>query len=113
MRKFLMLILLVRSVSALALEKKTLTIEAILSFPYPRELALSPDGKYIAFLSTRPYEDSEGKGTSQIWGIPTDGGEAWLLTRAPKGVESFKWSPDGKIIAYITPETLPEEKKEV
>lgn len=161
---FLILIVLTGSISLSAAEKKTLTIEAILSLPYPRELALSPDGRriaftirkpdfqkssfstsiwmvsadgtglmqftnprgsdyspqwspdgrYIAFLSTRPYrteEGSEKKGTPQIWIIPTDGGEAWLLTRAPKGVESFKWSPDGKTIAYITPETLPEEKQ--
>jgi dipeptidyl aminopeptidase/acylaminoacyl peptidase len=55
----------------------------------------SPDGKTIAFLSTRA-------GAPQIWTIPVDGGEAKKLTDFPTGINAFNWSPDGGRIAFIS-----------
>ena len=54
----------------------------------------SPDGKKIAFLSSR-------SGKNQIWIINTLGGEARMLTKEKKGVRSIKWSPDGKMISFL------------
>jgi dipeptidyl aminopeptidase/acylaminoacyl peptidase len=67
----------------------------------------SPDGRTLAFLSDR-------EGTSQIYLIPADGGEARALTESKTGINSFEWSPDGKKIAILTtaPKTEEEEKKE-
>ena len=64
----------------------------------------SPDGSYLAFISTR-----EGK--PQIFLIPVDGGEGIRLTEAEGGVMNFRWMPDGKEIIYLTKEQPPEEKK--
>src|SRR5690349_14021366 len=51
----------------------------------------SPDGKQIAFLSTR----GEGE-KPQIYLIPVDGGEARALTSLKQGVGGgIAWSPDG------------------
>ena len=54
----------------------------------------SPDGKKIAFLSSR-------SGKNQIWIMNTLGGEARMLTKEKKGVRSIKWSPDGKMISFL------------
>ncbi len=55
----------------------------------------SPDGKYIAFTSGRD------KPKSQIYIIPTAGGEARKLTDLAEGaVSGFKWSPDSKKICF-------------
>ena len=51
----------------------------------------SPDGKSIAFQSTRG-------GSSQIWLIPVDGGEARPLTTAPIDLSGPIWSPKGDAI---------------
>ncbi|MDA0839157.1 MAG: S9 family peptidase [Planctomycetota bacterium] len=51
----------------------------------------SPDGKEIAFLSSRGKEKQ-----SQIHIIPFDGGEARPLTRLQGAILSYEWSPDGK-----------------
>ncbi len=52
----------------------------------------SPDGKTVYFLSTR-------SGSSQVWKLPLDGGEAQQLTALPLDVGSFVLSPDGKSFA--------------
>jgi Tol biopolymer transport system component len=56
--------------------------------------AWSPDGKQIAFLSTRDEK-------AQIYLIPVDGGEARPLTALEQGVGGGPaWSPEGKTIAF-------------
>lgn len=55
----------------------------------------SPDGKTIAFLSSR-------KGASQIYALSPDGGVAKPLTHISSGVDIVKWSPDGKTLAFTS-----------
>ncbi len=62
--------------------------------------AWTADGSLLAFLSDRD-------GTSQVWTIPADGGEAKRITAIPTGVSSFVLSPDGRAIA-VTSSVYPE-----
>lgn len=56
--------------------------------------AWSPDGKTIAFVSSRQEK-------AQIYLIPVDGGEARQLTHFKQGVGGKPvWSPDGQHIAF-------------
>src|SRR6266849_3048050 len=57
--------------------------------------AWSPDGKMIAFLSSR-------EGTSQVYVLNMDGGEAHAVTHLSTGADLVKWSPDGKTIAFTS-----------
>jgi dipeptidyl aminopeptidase/acylaminoacyl peptidase len=59
------------------------------------EPSWSPDGKTLAFLSGRD-------GTSQVYVISMEGGEAKKLTTLSTGADLFKWSPDGKSIAFTS-----------
>ena len=56
----------------------------------------SPDGRTIAFVSTRG-------GSPQVWTIPVDGGEAARLTNISTGAFDPIWSPDGKKVAFYSP----------
>lgn len=70
--------------------------------------AWSPDGRRLAFLSTRDDKP-------QIYLIAPNGGEAFKLTNVETGVNFFLWSPDGKQIAFTTsdPETkIEKDEKE-
>ena len=77
--------------------------------------AWSPDGRWIAFLTEReaPAAEKKEKDESkpdarQVWLISPLGGEAWMLTRHGAKIDSFRWSEDGKRIAFTAP--VPETK---
>lgn len=87
----------------------------------------SPDGKFLAFLSDRanplampqhdPFRfsmanvegrtdleiepDKNADPGMQLWLISVDGGEAVPLTYINGGIKSFRWSRDGKSIAFV------------
>ncbi len=57
--------------------------------------AFSPDGKWIAFVSSRD-------GDSNLYLLPVAGGEAKQLTHISTGIADPVWSPDSKFIAFAT-----------
>jgi len=64
-----------------------------------------PDGKTIAFVSTRD-------GESQLWTIPTGGGEAKKISHIATEASGLLVSPDGKWFAFssdVYPECLDED----
>lgn len=63
----------------------------------------SPDGKYLAFLSSR----QGGKG-SQLWLLDRSGGEAKRVTDMKTGIREYEWSPDGKKIALVMSDVTPD-----
>ncbi|MCH7409713.1 S9 family peptidase [Belliella sp. DSM 111904] len=60
--------------------------------------ALSPDGKHLAYTKAKD-------GKAQIWLLPMNGGESYVLTSDKNGASNPQWSPDGKKILYSS--TLP------
>ncbi|HEV7398367.1 MAG TPA: S9 family peptidase [Pyrinomonadaceae bacterium] len=64
----------------------------------------SPDGKYLAFTSSRP---GKAKG-SQIWLLDRSGGEATQLTEFKGRLQGYEWSPDSKRFALIIGDPDPE-----
>jgi len=59
--------------------------------------SVSPDGKWIAFVSRRG-DDTE----NQIYVMAMDGGEARRVTDIPTGVSIPKWFPDSRHLAFVS-----------
>ena len=64
----------------------------------------SPDGKYLAFTSSRP---GAAKG-NQVWLLDRSGGEAVQLTEVKGKLQSYEWSPDSKRLALVMGDPDPE-----
>ena len=65
----------------------------------------SPRGDLIAFTAKREQPGADGPQRdeeAQLYVIAPDGGEARRVGRVPTGVESFKWFPDGRRIAFVS-----------
>ena len=55
----------------------------------------SPNGKSIAFLSSR-------EGATQVYVMPAQGGNAKKITSLSTGADNEKWSPDGRWVAFTS-----------
>ena len=55
----------------------------------------SPNGKSIAFLSSR-------EGATQVYVMPVQGGNAKKITSLSTGADNEKWSPDGQWLAFTS-----------
>ena len=82
-----------------------LTRESV-SSSHPR---WSPDGKYIAFLSSRDEGKSEEESKKQVWTLRREGGEAEQLTDTIQDVDDFVWSPSGDRLVLELQDPAPDE----
>ena len=64
----------------------------------------SPDGKYLAFTSSRP---GKAKG-NQVWLLDRSGGEAFQLTEIKGRLQGYEWSPDSKHLALTIGDPDPD-----
>ena len=66
------------------------------------DVCWSSDGQRLAFLSDRrPDWDASGRAETQIWTVPTNGGDLVSLPTPPGEKSGLTWSPDGRHFAYI------------
>jgi dipeptidyl aminopeptidase/acylaminoacyl peptidase len=86
-----------------------------LSSDKDRNPAWSPDGRTIAFLSSRGEPengaDRDADAGSQIWLIRAAGGEAWKLSAHKGGIRDFQWAEDGSQIFFVADQAQSDEEK--
>jgi dipeptidyl aminopeptidase/acylaminoacyl peptidase len=60
-----------------------------------RQPRWSPDGKTLAFISTR-------EGGAQVWALPIGGGDARKVSSLPDGASDPLWLPDGSGVLVVS-----------
>jgi dipeptidyl aminopeptidase/acylaminoacyl peptidase len=80
-------------------DPRPMTAEGV-SSEHPR---WSPDGKYLAFISTRQGSKP------QVWLLNRQGGEAQRLTDLVPYLIDFAWSPDGHKMVLLLKDPKPED----
>ena len=82
-----------------AQSKRPMELEDMFRVKRVSDPQISPDGKWVAFVITEA-DKPNNRTNSDIWLIPSGGGEPRQITSSPKHDRHPRWSPDGKWIAF-------------
>ena len=73
----------------------------------------SPDGRSIAFISSRDAKDKEAEDKpDRLWFLPLAGGEAYPIEGVDGSVADFAFSPDGTKLALIVLDPKPKKEED-
>ena len=82
-------------------EKRPFTFDEMMKVKRVADPQLSPDGRWVTFTVTT-YDVGNNSRNSDIWLVPSEGGEPRQMTRSPKADERARWAPDSKRFAFVS-----------
>ncbi len=80
---------------------RPLAPDSLTTWQWPGDPQMRPDGRRVAYVLQRAAEDGS-KYEADIWVAPTDGGEPRPLVIHPANDRAPRWSPDGRLLAFVS-----------
>ena len=85
--------------AAAAAQERFLKIEDLMSTKSVSGPVVSPEGGWVVY-AVRARDMEEDKSNSQLWVVPTAGGEPVPMTATETSAGNPQWSPDGKYLSF-------------
>jgi dipeptidyl aminopeptidase/acylaminoacyl peptidase len=82
-------------------KKRTIKAQDLYNFQLISDVRLSPDGEQVIYSLQRVDQETEKK-YSNLWIVPSGGGEARAFTTGDQNDTQPRWSPDGSQIAFLS-----------
>ncbi|HEY5615690.1 MAG TPA: DPP IV N-terminal domain-containing protein, partial [Bacteroidota bacterium] len=89
------------TITVTAQTQRPITFDDLIGMGRVGDPQISRDGKTVAFVVTY-HNKTENRTNSNIYLVPTNGGEVRQLTSAKGANNSPRWMPDGTSIAFIS-----------
>ena len=83
---------------------KRWTVDDVMAVKGVGEIAVSPDGKRIAYTVTE-RNTADNVTNSDVWIVSTTGGDARRVTSGPRADRAPQWSTDGSWLAFLSDRT--------
>ena len=97
-RTFVILVPLLLSAASVA-QERPLNIDDLMKLKSVSGPVVSPEGEWVVY-SVRARDMEEDKSNSQLWVVPTAGGEPVRMTASETSAGDPQWSPDGKYLSF-------------
>lgn len=97
----LALILPARGMAAQGAAPKPWTVDDVMALKGVGEVAVSPDGKRVAYVVTERSIETNAT-NSDIWVVSAAGGDARRVTSGPRADRAPQWAGDGSWIAFLS-----------
>ena len=82
--------------------KRRVTVDEQLSFKRVADAQISPDGSKIIFQMGESFIEETQNQRSNLWMVPSGGGEPRRVTSSTLSDVKPRWSPDGRYLAFLS-----------